>query len=121
MSHAKSLRVIGQALEAAQIATFELEKYSPQYMIWTVSVSEAGQRILRNALRHDKVTPQEVRARANHVFCFSPADILRLDAQAQKQRRNQSFFRYTAVQIALSWFAHVGRSFRPNASKRLSY
>ena len=91
MSHAKSLRVIGQALEAAQIATFELEKYSPQYMIWTVSVSEAGQRILRNALRHDKVTPQEVRARANHVFCFSPADILRLDAQAQKQRRNQSF------------------------------
>lgn len=91
MSHAKSLRVIGQALEAARIATFELEKYGPQYMVWSVLVSEAGELILRNALRHNNVVSQEGRSTANRVFCFSPADISRLDAQAQKQRRNQSF------------------------------
>ena len=92
MSHAKSLRVIGQALEAAGIATFELEKYGPQYMVWSVWVSEAGEAILRNALRHNNAVPQDAPpSRANRVFCFSPADISRLDAQAQKQRRNQSF------------------------------
>lgn len=91
MSHAKSLRVIGQLLEAARIATFELEKYGPQYMVWSVLVSEAGEAILRNALRHNNTVSQDAASRANRVFCFSPADISRLDAQAQKQRRNQSF------------------------------
>jgi hypothetical protein len=88
MSHAKSLRVIGQSLEAARISTFELEKYGPQYMLWTDSVTEAGEAILQNALRHNKAASQE--ARHPRVFCFGPADISRLDAQAQKQRRNQS-------------------------------
>jgi hypothetical protein len=88
MSHAKSLRVIGQSLEAARISTFELEKYGPQYMLWTDSVTEAGEAILRNALRHNKAASQD--ARHPRVFCFGPADISRLDAQAQKQRRNQS-------------------------------
>ena len=62
MSHAKSLRVIGQSLEAAKVATFELEKQGQRYLVWI----------------------------ASRVFCFSPADISRLDAQAQKRRRNQS-------------------------------
>ena len=90
MSHAKSLRVIGQAVEAARIATFEVEKYGPQYMVWTDSVTEAGEWILRNALG-DNVMSQDTRRRtANRVFCFAPADISRLDAQAQKKRRNNS-------------------------------
>ena len=62
MSHGKSLRVIGQSLEAAKVATFELEKRGPRYLVWI----------------------------ANRVFCFTPADISRLDAQAQKRRKNQS-------------------------------
>lgn len=91
MSHARSLRVIGQSLEAAGVLTFELEKYGPQYMLWTDSLAEAGVRILRNALRQNNAVSQEPHhARVNRVFCFSPADISRLDAQAQKQRRNQS-------------------------------
>jgi hypothetical protein len=91
MSHARSLRVIGQSLEAARISTFELEKYGPQYMVWTDSVTDAAEAILRNALRHNKAASQEARhSQVNRVFCFSPADISRLDAQAQKQRRNQS-------------------------------
>jgi len=88
MSHAKSLRVIGQALEAARVLNFELEKYGPQYMVWTDSVTEAGEAILRSALRQNKAGSQD--ARHPRVFCFGPADISRLDAQAQKQRRNQS-------------------------------
>jgi hypothetical protein len=88
MSHAKSLRVIGQALEAARVLNFELEKYGPQYMVWTDSVTEAGEAILRSALRQNKAGSQDVRH--PRVFCFGPADISRLDAQAQKQRRNQS-------------------------------
>src|SRR5687768_335328 len=93
MSHARSLRVIGQSLEAARILTFELEKekYGPQYMVWTDSVTEAGEAILRNVLRHNKAASQDMRHhQANRVFCFSRGDISRLDAQAQKQRRNQS-------------------------------
>ena len=61
MSHAKSLRVIGQTLEAAKVATFEVEKNRQGYFV----------------------------AIADRLFCFSPADISRLDAQAQKRRRNQ--------------------------------
>jgi hypothetical protein len=92
MSHAKSLRVIGLSLEAARIATFELEKYGPQYMVWSDSVTKADEWILRNALRENNVVSQDARhSTANRVFCFSPADISRLDSQAQKQRRNQSF------------------------------
>jgi hypothetical protein len=91
MSHARSLRVIGQSLEAARIATFELEKYGPQYMLWTDLVTEAGEAILRNALRQNNAVSQDARyPKAYRVFCFSPADISRLDAQAQKQRKNQS-------------------------------
>ena len=88
MSHARSLRVIGQSLEAAQILTFELEKYGPQYMVWTDSVPAAGEAILRNLLRQNNAASQDTRH--PRVFCFSPADISRVDAQAQKQRRNQS-------------------------------
>jgi hypothetical protein len=90
MSHAKSLRVIGQTLEAARIATFELEKYGPQYMVWSVAVTETGERMMRDALRRDKGGAQDACDIANRVFCFSPGDISRLDGQAQKQRRNLS-------------------------------
>jgi hypothetical protein len=62
MSHAKALRVIGQTLEAARVTTFKLEKHADPYRVWI----------------------------AKRLFCFGPGDILRLDAQAQKRRRNHS-------------------------------
>ena len=89
MLHAKSLRVIGQVLEAARIPTFELEKHGPEYMVWCDSVSQEGELVMRNALRQKHDTPID-RATTNRVFCFSPADVSRLDAHAQKQRRYQS-------------------------------
>jgi len=81
MSHAKSLRVIGQALEAARIATFELEKHDQHYLVWILSLTKAEELILGDTLSEKDTAP---------LFCFSPADISRLDAQAQKRRRNQS-------------------------------
>lgn len=57
MSHAKSLRVIGATLEAAQVTSFKLEKHAAPYRLWI----------------------------AKRLFCFGPADISRLDARAQKK------------------------------------
>lgn len=62
MSHAKSLRAIGQTLQAARVTTFKLEKHADLYRLWI----------------------------ANRLFCFGPADISRLDTQARKRRANRS-------------------------------
>jgi len=58
MSHAQALRVIGQTLEEAGVPTFKLDKHAEIYRLWTGKL----------------------------VFRFGPADISRLDAQAQKRR-----------------------------------
>jgi hypothetical protein len=91
MVHSKSLRVIGQSLEAARVTTFELEKYGNYYVVWTDYLTEADERILNNALyNHDfsaQVTRQSI---AHRSFCFAAADITRLDAQSQRKRRNHS-------------------------------
>lgn len=85
MSHAKSLRVIGQALEAAGVPTFEIEKYGPQYMVWSASVSFAGEAQIRKALRQES-DPSGARQTSTRVFCFGTGDISRLDAEARLGR-----------------------------------
>jgi hypothetical protein len=91
MSHAKSLRVIGQSLEAARIPTFELEKHDQHYLVWIISLAKAEELILRDPLSEKHGVPQsDGKPTANPLFCFNRADISRLDAQAQKRRRNQS-------------------------------
>src|SRR6266498_68962 len=90
MSHAKSLRVIGQLLEAAKVETFELEKHGQRYLAWSASLTKEGELILRNALQDNDFASQNNRQAIPNVFCFNPADISRLDARAQKRRRNQS-------------------------------
>ena len=88
MSHAKSLRVIGQILEAAKVETFELEKHGQRYLVWSAALTKEGKLILRNALQDN--ASQNNRQAIPNVFCFNPIDISRLDARAQKRRRNQS-------------------------------
>ena len=58
-------------------------------MVWCDSVSQVASLVTRNALRQKNDTPID-RPTTNRVFCFSPADVSRLDAHAQKQRRHQS-------------------------------
>jgi hypothetical protein len=89
MSHAKALRVIGQLLEAANVETFELEKHGQRYLVWSASLTKAGELILRNALQDNDFASQNNRQVIPNVFCFNPADISRLDARAQKRRGNQ--------------------------------
>jgi hypothetical protein len=89
MVHAKSLRIIGQALEAARVTIFELENYENYYVVWSDCMTEAGELILRNALNGNDGSSQNNRqATANRSFCFHSTDITRLDAQLQKKRRN---------------------------------
>jgi hypothetical protein len=64
MSHARALRVIGQTLEASQVSVFKLEKSEDCYRLWI----------------------------AKDLFCFDEAEILRVDAQAQKRRAKQLTF-----------------------------
>jgi hypothetical protein len=90
MVHAKSLRVIGQSLEAARVDSFEVEKYEEYYVMWTSSVNEAGEWILRNALNPHVSAQSSRESTTKRTFCFRPADITRLDAQSQKKRTNHS-------------------------------
>ena len=62
MSHAKCLRVIGQTLQDAQVPRFKLDKRADSYRLWI----------------------------AKRLFCFNPADISRLDAEAQKRRKKHA-------------------------------
>lgn len=60
MSYAKSLRVIGQVLEASRITAFKIEHHGEAYRIWI----------------------------GKSWFRLGAADIGRFDALAQKRRRN---------------------------------
>jgi hypothetical protein len=71
MLHAKSLRVIGQSLEAAGIAAFELEKNDQSYVVESAYVTREGESILRNALGGNDLSSQGAQqSRANRLFCF---------------------------------------------------
>jgi len=89
MVHAKSLRVIGQSLQAAGVTTFELEKHGQYYAAWSDSLTDASEWISRNGL-----TPQVLEAgaratKAHCSLCFSLLDISRLEAKARKNRRDR--------------------------------
>jgi hypothetical protein len=87
MIHAKSLRVIGQSLEVAKIAVFEIETEGPNYLVKSDSLSKAGEWILRHALSPHEVSDETSRQATGRSVRFSPTDISRLDEQAQRQRK----------------------------------
>src|SRR3989442_9998298 len=87
MAHAKSLRVIGQALEVAKVATFELENDGQSYDVRSDSLTQTGEWILRNALTALRSDRQ---ANVNRSLRFSPTDISRLDIEAQRRRQPHS-------------------------------
>ena len=93
MLHAKSLRVIGQSLEAAGIAAFELEKNDQSYVVCSACVTREGESILRNALGGNDLSSQGAQqSRANRLFCF----------QARKKRKSQ-FGTVTRTPTTLSY------------------
>ena len=84
MTHAKSLRVIGQSMENAKLQNFELNTDGSNYVAQSDSLDAASEWILRQALTPasagESVFESSVR--------FTPADISRLDDQAEKQRKS---------------------------------
>ena len=89
MAQAKSLRVIGQSLEVARLTAFELETDGPNFVLRSNSLTKTGEWILRHALSPNDISEQSARQLpVSRSARFSPADISRLDHQAQKQRRN---------------------------------
>jgi hypothetical protein len=80
MAHAKSLRVIGQSLEAAKLPAFELNTDGPNYVVMSDSLTKTGEWILRHALSPNDTSDQSAgQSAVNRSACFSPADISRLD------------------------------------------
>lgn len=91
MTYANSLRVIGQLLEVVRVAAFELEKNGQYYVVRSDSLTRTGEWILRNALSESDISEQNGRrSTIDRSLRFSPPDISRLDAQGQRQRRNDS-------------------------------
>src|SRR6185295_7033804 len=83
MTHAKSLRVIGQSMENAKLQNFELNTDGSNYVAQSDSLDVASEWILRQAL-----TPVSAREPIfDSSVRFTPADISRLDDQAEKQRK----------------------------------
>ena len=106
MSHAKSLRVIGQALEVAKVFVFNLENDGRNYMVQSDTMSRTAEWMLRYAATESKFPTLEVRRSTADTpvkqkpmepkpveltpVAFSNADIERLDAREAKRRRDFS-------------------------------
>lgn len=90
MVHARSLRVIGQALELAKVTAFELEKHGRYYVAWSDSLPDASTWISRHGLIKDVCDAGARQSKAGSSLCFSSADISRLDSEAYKRRRHHS-------------------------------
>lgn len=91
MAHSGSLRVIGQSLEIAKLHRFTLETDGQDYLLRSDSLTAASEWILHHALAPNDLSGLGVRqSKGSQVVRFTPADILRLGDQAQRQRRPNS-------------------------------
>ena len=93
MSHAKSLRVIGQKLDLAKIALFDLEHDGENYIVTGDSMARTAEWILRYATSEDFVpfrrgatkTPLEAKP-----IVFTKSDLTRLNQCELRRRRDFS-------------------------------
>ena len=101
MNHAKSLRVIGQALEVAKVSMFNLESDGRSYMVQSDSMSRTGEWMLRYAVTESdfstlsgRRSTADTALKPNYVelkpVVFNNADIARLEARETKRRRDFS-------------------------------
>lgn len=87
MAHAKSLRVIGQLLEAVKIQTFELKTDGPNYVVQSDLLTPASSWILRHTLDSNRVSEESAHhPTISRSVRLALADISEFD-QAQKQKR----------------------------------
>ena len=107
MTHATSLRVIGQSLEVAKLPAFELGVDGADYIVRSDSLTKTGEWILRHALSPNQFSDQSTqRSSVDPTVRFRASDLSRLDDQARKQRRidsaiSQQTFRLSQLLRAL--------------------
>ena len=91
MAHGKSLRIIGQSLEAARLGAFELKMDGAAYVVTSDSLSTSGEWILRHALSSNGHPDQgNGQSPIPRSVSFDSAALSRLDDQVRKQRRSDS-------------------------------
>jgi hypothetical protein len=96
MSHAISLRVIGQSLETAKLPAFQLDMDGADYILTSDSLTKTVEWILRHALApHDFSEYGPRQSSGSRSVRFTATDISRLDEQARKQRNNPSISQQT--------------------------
>jgi hypothetical protein len=82
--------VIGQSLEAAKLASFELDKNGPDYLLRSKALTRTNEWIVRHALNQEEFQGSGNRAGGEPVLSFSARDLARLDEEAQRRRRQES-------------------------------
>ena len=91
LTHARSLRVIGQKLEVTKISQFQLEHDGETYTVTSDLMSRTAEWILRYATTQDTVAPDRrpvAPAVVNlNPITFSQADLIRHDIWEAKRRR----------------------------------
>jgi hypothetical protein len=89
MTHARSLRVIGQKLEVTKLSHFQLEHAGENYTLASDLMSRTAEWMLRYATTQETVPSR--RAKTNTVLqlppiTFNEADLIRLDGWEAKRR-----------------------------------
>jgi hypothetical protein len=100
MLHASSLRVIGQALEPANVAVFNLEKHGENYIVWSDALTNTEQWISRYGLKEDCSAAGARTDKLQCSLCFSRSDITRLDSHARRRRRGTSLSHFHGSQLS---------------------
>jgi len=95
MPHAKSLRAIGQSLEALGIVAFVMEKNGRNYVVRSDALPELAQLDLKKSLSEKVWEPpssarQSTRLRREgNALSYDPSYVSWLDAQGRKKRRKR--------------------------------
>ena len=85
ITHAKSLRVIGQMLETAAITTFKIQnECRGYYAVKSNLLTKVAESISQTSIGSESSDPGV----PIHAGCFTPFDISRLDTRSEKERWN---------------------------------
>ena len=115
MPHAKSLRAIGQSLEALGVVAFVMEKNGRNYIVRSDSLPDISQYEVKKDLT-EKVwdTGQGGRARTHLIgedgsLHYEPSYVSWLDAQGRKKRRRRFSAQATGTMKVSQLLRTVGR------------
>ena len=86
VAHAKSLRIIGQSLEAACLGVFAVASDGKDLLITSEALTETAEWILCRGLHGTDWKKEAGKSMIGRAIRFTPEDISVLDQQAQRRR-----------------------------------